>query len=69
MRMLNPDESGQTVSNITANLVDLVSELQSISALVDVFGQGFNVKFMMDNADTIDGILAGGGTIHRIIRR
>ncbi|XP_070186023.1 uncharacterized protein [Littorina saxatilis] len=61
------DGTGQFVSNLTSGIVDLVSQLQSISVLVDFLGNGFDIKFLMENADSIDAIMAGEGSLQKIV--
>jgi hypothetical protein len=67
--LLVPGLRGDVVANLTSGLVDLVSSLQSVSVLIDVLGNGFDVHFLLDNADTIDRILAGGGSLEKIVNR
>ena len=55
--------------SLTSNLVDLFSELQSMSALAGMLGNGFDVQFLMENADSIDIILAGGSSIQNVVDR
>ncbi|XP_076450764.1 uncharacterized protein LOC143286815 isoform X2 [Babylonia areolata] len=64
--LIQDDPTKVFASSLAQDMVTLVSQLQSVSTLASLFGQGFDVKFLMDNADTIDAILAGGGTIQKI---
>lgn len=67
--LLTQDNTGKFVSGLTSNLVDLFSQLQSMSALAGMLGNGFDVQFLMENADSIDEILSEGGSIQKIVDR
>ena len=67
--LLTKDNTGKFISGLTSNLVDLFSQLQSMSALAGMLGNGFDIQFLMENADSIDEILSAGGSIQKIVDR
>lgn len=54
--------------NLTNSIADLISGLQGVTVLFDMFGGGFNVEELMKNADAIDSLLQSL-SLQRIVNR